>query len=258
MNIIFNHSDLLIIESLRNQYFDELPEVQEYYVEQLIKTSGVFNILEDKKGIGYVIIHPDRTLLEYYLVEEVRRDYFEIFKQVLSAFSIERVLCKSFDEKLLDVSLKCCRFMKKDGILFREFNGTELMNDSLKIRNAVEEDIDTIEEISEGIFENRDEICLYVFSDQLKVFEQDGNLTGIGIITKVLNDKLYYDIGTAVRKEYRGKGIGSYIINYLYYYMKSLGCVPLAACGYDNAASKRALEKAGFVATHELLEFQIK
>lgn len=257
MGITFSPSDLMIIKNLREKYFDELPEIQEYYVEQLIKSSGVYNILNNNKGIGYIIFHTDGILLEYYLTDEFSILYPEIFNQALSYFGIKKVLCKSFDLKLLDVSIKSCMSMKKHGILFREFCGSEQANDSFLIRNATEDDIDLIEEISEGIFENKDEINLYVFADQLKVFEQNGVFCGIGIITRVFDDKQYYDIGTAVKKEFRGKGVGSYIINYLYHYINRLGYIPVAACGYENGASKRALEKAGFTATHELLEFQM-
>lgn len=258
MTITFKPSDILIIESLRCRYFDDLPEVQEYYIEQLIKTSRVYNILIDGKGCGYVLIHPNKTLLEYYLTTEQSNIYLEVFLQVLSYFNIERIFCKSFDSKLLNVSVKLCRSMKKHGILFREFSGTEQVNNSFFIRNAVEDDIDLIEEMSEGIFENRNEINLYVFSDQLKIFEQNNEICGIGIITRVLDDKLYFDIGAAVRKEFRSKGIGSYIINYLYHYINRMGYIPLAACGYDNIPSQKAILKAGFIPTHELLEFQMK
>jgi GNAT superfamily N-acetyltransferase len=255
MNIYFRPSEMIYVSNLRLQYLSELPEAQEYYVEQLIKKSAVQNILDDNNGIGYFIIAPDNILLEYYLVNAGNAVYEDVFSQILSSFNIEKVLCKSFDGKLLEACRKHCRSFRVQGLLFRNCRDTEITNELFNVRNAVEDDLECIVEMSEGIFEGRDEINHYIFSDQIKVFEKDEIVSGIGIVTKIFPDKPYYDIGVAVRKDERGKGIGSLIINYLFRYLKGLGYYPQAACGLDNIASQKALEIAGFITTHELLEF---
>jgi GNAT superfamily N-acetyltransferase len=253
--IKFKASDIVYINSLRNKYFDELPDVQEYYIEQQVNKAAVYNIVLDETGIGYFILGIDNTLLEYYLLNTFNSHYNDVFNEILLQFNVNSILCKSFDKLLNTVCRNNNMDIQNEGLLFRKFEGTKKEDSSITVRNAVEKEIDVLDEMSEGLFENRLEIERYILSDQLKIFRLHDITAGVGIITKILPDKPFYDIGMAVRKEYRNRGIGSYIINYLYHYLHELGYKPIVSCNADNISSVKAIQKAGFIKTDEIIRY---
>jgi len=255
MIIKFTPSDILYIRELRNQYFNELSELQEYYIEQQINKAAVYNIVLDEKGIGYFILGNDHALLEYYLIETSHNYYDKVFEEILTQFSVNSVLCKSFDKQLSAVCSNSKLEYVNEGLLFRKFSGLKKEDSSITVRNAVESDIYDVEEMTEGIFEDRLEIERYIMSDQLKVFRKHDITAGVGIITKIFPGKKYYDIGMAVRKDYRNRKIGTYIINYLYFYLYELGFKPLVSCDYNNIYSIKAIKKAGFIQTDEIIRY---
>ena len=61
------------LASLRNQYLDACPEAQELYLELKVRVSKAQVIEADGQAAGYVLIGPDGTLLEYFLVPEFMR-----------------------------------------------------------------------------------------------------------------------------------------------------------------------------------------
>ncbi|MBZ9623835.1 GNAT family N-acetyltransferase [Clostridium sp. FP2] len=54
----------------------------------------------------------------------------------------------------------------------------------------------------------------------------------------------------------RKKGVGTYIISKLKEHCISNDLVPICGCAYNNYASKKTLEKAGFITIHRIVRFE--
>ena len=52
---------------------------------------------------------------------------------------------------------------------------------------------------------------------------------------------------------YRRKGIGAYIITQLKERCYGKNLIPMACCDVENIASKKTLEKSGFITNHRIL-----
>jgi predicted GNAT family acetyltransferase len=51
----------------------------------------------------------------------------------------------------------------------------------------------------------------------------------------------------------RGRGLGTALLGHLKQHCYATGYRPICSCAADNAVSKRAIEKAGFVSEHRMV-----
>jgi predicted GNAT family acetyltransferase len=61
-----------------------------------------------------------------------------------------------------------------------------------------------------------------------------------------------------VNPQYRRQGIATKIISYLKNNCIDSNQRPICGCAYENFASQKTLEKAGFVSKYKLLGFEVK
>ncbi|MFO0913617.1 MAG: GNAT family N-acetyltransferase [Pirellulales bacterium] len=57
----------------------------------------------------------------------------------------------------------------------------------------------------------------------------------------------YGDIWMEIEEPYRRQGLGSYLVQEIKQIAYQLGAIPAARCNFDNIASRRTLQRAGFV-----------
>lgn len=250
-------TDPAIIEQLRTGYINHLPLSQEYYLELLVNTSSLYEIHIDGKSAGYFFLSPNNILVEYYVRPGWVNMMEEIFGLILKEFRIKKALCKTFDTDLLF----CCHaFQKKSstaGYLFRDYNANPIVSTppEITVRRADMADEAQIIAVNEEVFDHPEEVGQYIRSQQIFLFEKEGSLVGFGIYSPVFHGRKDYDIGMLVTPAYRNQGYGVEIIRYLVNFCRQNGWNPNAGCAAENIASRKCLEKAGFITRHRLLKF---
>lgn len=258
MKINFVKSDINKITSLREEYLSSIEEGQEYYLELLIKYSDFFEITYEEKTIGYFSYDQEnKTLFELFIIQEYIYRYEEVFQFILFDLTVDTVLCKSFDHHLLAVCMQAHKSVEVKGILTRERINKELnIHTEVNIREAELKDFDKISLMNEYVFESDEEIKGNIEKKEILLFEKDNEIIGVGVFTKIFEKRAETDIGMLVNKKYRRLGYGSFIIGYMFDYVKKIGLKPQCGCAYDNIASRIALEKAGFISKYRLFEFK--
>lgn len=245
------------IRLFREKYLDSLPLAQEYYLEIQIKTSAFYLVNVGDMAAGYFILSPENVLLEYFLLPGWDDRMDEILGRIQREFSVRKALCKSFDSAMLS----CCYGFQKSnlaiGILFREYQekSTETTGAELTVRRAVMADEARIIAVNEEVFDHPEEVSEYIQAQQIFLFETESQLVGFGIYSPVFPGRRDYDIGMLIVPEYRKQGYGAFIIQYLVNFCRQNGWNFSAGCDINNIASRRCLEKAGFIARYRLLEF---
>jgi predicted GNAT family acetyltransferase len=63
----------------------------------------------------------------------------------------------------------------------------------------------------------------------------------------------YADLGTVVARSYRGRGLGSFLLTQLKNHCYEAGWKPICSCEASNRASKKAIEKAGFMSEQRMV-----
>jgi len=245
------------VNSLREPYLDSIPFTQEYYLEILLETANQYEINWNGKKIGYFFLSDDNCLLEYFIKPEEINIVDLVFGRILREFSVKTALCKTFDAPLLNSCLTYSSDVSVMGILFRELHRRQIPPPppGLMIRKGTAADEAAIIAVNEHVFDHPSEVIQYIQSEQIIMFEINNDLAGFGIFSPVYPGRPDHDIGMLVTQDYRNKGIGQVIVRHLIDYCDIHGWRPSAGCAIENIASRRCLEKSGFVATHRLLEF---
>ncbi len=249
--------DTKYIQSMRNKYLDELPHAQEYYVELQIQQAQFYVIQSELNPIGYFILSDEGCLLEYYVLPDRINQVDLIFGEILRRFPIKRALCKSFDATLLSCCFSYHKNSRAIGILFREYRERQsiLPPAEVTIRRAVPADETAIINVNEEVFDHPSEVLQYILSNQIFLYEYNCDMIGFSIYSRILPDRPDHDIGMLVVPSYRKKGFGQYIIHHLVHFCQENSWSVTAGCAIENNASRKCLERAGFIGRYRLLEF---
>lgn len=254
----FNQVSYCEIETLRNEYFNSIYEAQELYLEFLVKQANYY-IIKNETAVGYFAISAQDIMVEYFVTKNSIKDSERIFKTIINGFNVKKVYCKSFDSVLLKCCLNNALSYKIGGILFRDFLNTKPdAMDEFIIRRAEESDITNLLQYTDGLYESEEELYQMVRGRNILMYHLDNQLIGCGFLTKIMQNKQFYDIGMWVNSAFRKKGFATRIIAHLKSYCLGNNAVPICGCAADNLASRKTLEKNGFFSKHDLIEFEIK
>lgn len=259
--IQFEPVDIIVLKNMRMNYFYEIKLSQELFLEWEVQNRGQYYriCVDDVHEAGYFILNKDGVMLEFYLAQEYLTRKEEIFSKALQNYSIRKVYCKTFDSILLICSQSFSRSARIMSTIFRDyFNGASTESDSsIRIRLATEADISRLLSYDSGLYETPEELRYTVSNRMVYMFEKENSLIGCGYLIKILPDKNYYDIGMWVNPDFRNEGYAAMIISHLKKLCFSHGYIPVCGCRVDNVASRKTLEKTGFVSKHAIIEFDV-
>jgi predicted acetyltransferase len=79
-------------------------------------------------------------------------------------------------------------------------------------------------------------------------------LLGVGEYRTSASQPHYADVGMIVDKDHRRRGVGTAILAHLKAHCYAQNVFPICSCAVENNASRKTIEKAGFVARHRILD----
>jgi RimJ/RimL family protein N-acetyltransferase len=242
---------------LREQYLNEIPYAQEYYLELQIMEARLYLIKHGRASIGYFYLSENDCLLEFFVTSEWIDQSDKLFGEILDQFTVRKALCKSFDATMLSCCFTFQKSSKVIGILFRDYKEKPPIHppSNLSVRNAVPEDEAGIIAVNEEVFDHPSEVIQYIRANQLFIYEKNGEFVGFGIHSPVYPGRPERDIGMLVAPGFRKMGYGLSIIQHLVNFCHQNNWKPSAGCAIENTASRKCLESSGFIARFHLLEF---
>lgn len=250
-----------ILKSWRDQYFDSLPYAQDMHSESMISwMPGVagYTISRNDTHAGYVILNNSGELVEFYIQSDLLTQKEAIFSEVIRQLDIKSVYCKSFDQVLLSCCHKFFTSSKLVGYLFQEYSAhpSIMLDDTVNVRLATIDDVPFLNSFDNEMLDEGEEIDPYVKNNSVYMFMKGEELIGCGYLFNVIQGRKHYDVGMWINQAYRQKGYGAQIIAYLMRYCFENGFIPTAGCEESNTASRRTLEKCGFISKLCLINFQ--
>jgi RimJ/RimL family protein N-acetyltransferase len=257
--IQFHKVILSDITHLRRFYLQSLAEFQELYIELMIEHSAIYNIMYNGNLAGYVIISSNNILVEFYIIEKFVPFSSEIFSVIISELAVYTAYCKSFDFLLLTCCLLQSSSYTPIGTLFRNyFHTQDFHTTSLNTRFATLNDYEFLLQQRDGLYETPDELDKFIRGGNIIMFFKNNVLVGCGYLIKIHTDWDYYDIGMWVNPDFRKQGFATQIISYLKHTCIENKWIPICGCAFENIASKKTLEKNGFISKHNLFEFKFQ
>jgi GNAT superfamily N-acetyltransferase len=173
------------------------------------------------------------TIFEFYVLPAHRGHSFRLFEALLEASGSRLMEIQSNDALLAVMMHTYARDVSSEKIVFRDGLTTKLPPNGA-ILHKVTADEDARAAIADR--QGGTEWCLQLA----------GEIVATGGILFHYNAP-YGDIYMDVAEPFRRRGLGAYLVQELKRVAYELGSVPCARCSRVNVASRRTLEKAGFV-----------
>lgn len=173
------------------------------------------------------------TLYEFHVEPAHRTRIFELFVLLIECANPAMIVTQT-NARLLPVMLHTfATNIRAEAILFEDAFTTSLSPMGASFRLATREDSDTLQRLD-------------LDPGSSGVVLMNGEIAGAGGVLFHYNPP-YGDIYMAVARPWRNRGLGAYLVQELKAACRANGKIAAARCNIDNPASRRTLQKAGFV-----------
>jgi GNAT superfamily N-acetyltransferase len=193
-------------------------------------------------GYGSVAIGGPWTnqhaLYEFYVIPSERLHLFDLFKALLDASKPISIEVQSNDSLATLMLHAFAPQVSSEAILFHDKVTTTLVAPGATLREP------TVAEAPDTDVEER---------EWRRVVEIDGHVAASGGVLFHYN-RPYGDIYMDVEESFRRRGLGSFLVQELKRLCYEGGHVPAARCNPTNIASRRTLQRAGFVPCGHILK----
>jgi len=179
------------------------------------------------------------TIFEFFLTPEHRRQTFDLFAALLDATRAVGIETQTNDALLTIMLHAFARGIVSESILFEDGVTTAMSLPGAVLRPTMAGDAEAM-------------TAAALDPQASHMLEFDGAIAGAGGILTHYNPP-YGDLYMKVAERFRERGIGSFLVQELKRTARGQGLVPAARCRTENIASRRTLQKAGFVPCGHLL-----
>ncbi|HEX5244948.1 MAG TPA: GNAT family N-acetyltransferase [Tepidisphaeraceae bacterium] len=179
------------------------------------------------------------TAFEFYVLPQFRNRTFDLFEAFLKRSEAVAIETQSNDPLLTPLLHVFGHDPNVESILFADRMTTSLPGSGMTVRRST---LDDSASISKNDLDD----------DGKWVVELDGKVVATGGILFHYN-RPYGDIFMKVAESHRRRGIGSYLVQELKRVAYETGNIPAARCNKDNVASRKTLQRAGFVPCGNIL-----
>ena len=178
------------------------------------------------------------TAYEFYVVPQQRLRLFELFQALLRASGAVTIEVQSNDVLATTMLHTFAEPVTSESVLFHDKVTTSLRPIGATFREPTSKEAKDV---------SRDELRWH------GVVEVDGRVAASGGILFHYN-RPYGDIFMETNESFRRRGLGAFLVQELKRVCYEGGHVPAARCNPNNVASRRTLQRAGFVPCGHILK----
>jgi GNAT superfamily N-acetyltransferase len=191
----------------------------------------------NRVGYGAVVLggpwKDNPALFEFYVLPMHRSHMFSLFEELLAATRVKEIYGQSNDSLLTPMLHAFSAKVESEAILYHDRTASSLAPSGALFRSVT--DADTAQSTPERTISTGEWLVEY-----------DGAIAGTGGILFHYN-RPYGDIYVGVLEAYRRRGLGSFLVQELKRMCYEQGSIPAARRDTNNIASRKTLQKAGFV-----------
>ncbi|MFQ5420873.1 MAG: GNAT family N-acetyltransferase [Anaerolineae bacterium] len=259
-------SDTASIAEMKRAYLDSLTApLDGYWQAAIIDPAPHWALVADGRPLGYFAADEKKRLLQFYASEKAG----DLFAAVIGSEMVATAVAGANDPAFLSLCLDAQKQVMVNTFLFHD---TRPVDPALPaypqaaFRPAAAQDLERLlafydrndefanaDAIEENFGGQRTYVQSLIANQQVFVLEEGSALLGVGECRRSVSQPPYADIGMIVDKARRRRGVGGFILARLKAHCASQNTVPICSCAADNLASRKTIEKAGFVAYHRLM-----
>jgi ribosomal protein S18 acetylase RimI-like enzyme len=173
------------------------------------------------------------TVFEFYVLPEWRCRSFDLFEAFMAASGP-----RFFEVQTSDILLT---------VMLHTY-GSDLATEKIVFRDELTTFLPGHDAVLKRVTSEKESVCC--FQERAGASEWtldlDTKAVGSGALLFHYNHP-YCDVAMEINEEYRRRGLGAYLVQELKRIAYEMGGIPAARCDPNNVASRRTLQKAGFV-----------
>lgn len=229
----------------------------------VIAPAAVWELQDDGQHVGYFCVGTHKILLRFHLVETYQDRAQEIFRWIVSAFGFQYAMTSTVEPLYFSLCLDLQTSVAVHTYLFRDNQPIEVSADlaNCVFRQVEECELDELTRFYQANTEGSGEWIEPFLRKRLSRGEAFGfydqqTVVATGECIPSQQQPSYADLGMVVAHAYRGRGLGSSMLIRLKRHCYDAGWKPICSCAEDNRASKKAIEKAGFISEHRIVKME--
>ena len=254
-----------ISKTIKEYYENLIAPMDDMWEEAIIGASNYYKIVFNNSDAGYFCLDNDNILLQYYIKDKFIDETKELLRYIIQEYKIKEGFVSTIDVRSLPVFLDFNNEIHTHTLLYKDSYHVDKVSpiEGMEIRIATSTDMQNVIEY----YENRVDIqgswlrpyCINLIKkQQLFLFEVSNEIIGTGERRSGESQTGYAHVGVTVAKEYRKKGLASYILSYLKKDCYKYGLVPICSTTIDNLGSQKAIQNAGFYAYHRIVKVKFQ
>lgn len=227
----------------------------------VIPQAAFWEIRDGEQRAGYFCIDSNNYLLRFSLLADYQSQAQEIFGWILSIYNIQHAITSTIEPLYFSLCLDIQKSIALHSYLFRDHKRVELPPgfDKSIFRKAEKKELDDIVSFYRKNTEGPGEwieafVKKRLDHEELFVLHEQQTLIATGECISSQKQPPYADLGMVVAQSHRGRGLGSSMLIHLKNHCYDVGWKPICSCAADNRASKKAIEKAGFLSEQRMLK----
>jgi GNAT superfamily N-acetyltransferase len=257
--IQLEHPD--VIQRLRDDYLRTLVAPMDGMWESTVIAQATFWEIQDREQhAGYFCIGSNNELLRFHLWENYQDRTQEIFRWIILTYGIQHAIASTIEPLYFSLCLDCQKNITLHSYLFRDNQPKELSSGLSKslFRKAEVRELDDIVRFYQANIEGLGEwnaafLNARLNHEELFVLYDQQTLVAAGECIPSQKQPPYADLGMVVARLSRGRGLGSFLLTQLKKHCYEAGWKPICSCEASNRASKKAIEKAGFLSEQRIV-----
>lgn len=249
------------IQQLRADHVGTLVAPMDGMWESTVIAPATFwEIRDEGQRVGYVCLSADQDLLRFHLWKDYLERAQAIFHWIISAHRIRHAMTSTIEPLYFSLCLDAHSSITLHSYLFRD-NQPRRVSSGLgeaHVRKAESSELDDLVRFYHANTESPGEwiepfLRSHLSRDELFVLCDQHTLVAVGECIPSQLQPPYADLGMVVARSYRGRGVGSFLLTTLKDHCYAVGWKPICSCEASNHASKKAIERAGFISEHRIV-----
>ncbi|MBB6459330.1 GNAT family N-acetyltransferase [Flammeovirga kamogawensis] len=249
MNFI-QTENINLISQYRSELYNQFTGTLDGMWQDLYIASATPFLIEiDSNTVGYCCIDDNKSLLQLFLKDEAKYLMEAVISTLITKELITFASLSSIDPISFNTALSLSKSNKINTFCFQYAGSPLIKNSAFEITNATVKDADTMRAFlknNAGFDDTFGYTDNLINRKELYIAKEGDNIIASGECRISDTQKDVADLGVIVNTEYRKKGLGAKMLNALAQKAVELNKQPVCSTTYDNIASKKAIEKAGF------------
>ena len=257
MNFI-KTDDTTIINKYRKELYQQFSTAIDGMWEVVyIASSQAYLIKNKNQNIGYCCINIEGSLTQVFLCEGHNYLMDKVIQSLIESKLISSAKLSSIDPISFNTCLAYSKSVDVNTYCFQYSNQQKVDQELLKMALVSQEEINTIQKFFKdqvafddnfGYTEN------LVQRKELYVFKDSNQIIATGECRLSDSQVEFADIGVIVNRDFQKKGLGTKVLRCMTQKAQEANRQPICSTTFDNIASKRAIEKAGFFCSHIIFD----